>query len=117
LLVFLNMGFHGEVLLAPRPTPKLEDHPSLAVRDCLFNLFAATLHIRGGSSIHNLRTCHAVVCTGFWLGNLRERGHWGDPDVDGRIILRWIFGRWERVVGARCRWLRIGTSGGRLWVR
>ena len=25
--VFLNMGFHGEALLAPRPTPKLEDHP------------------------------------------------------------------------------------------
>jgi hypothetical protein len=24
-------------------------------------------------------------CTGW--GNLRERGHWGDPDVDGRIIL------------------------------
>jgi hypothetical protein len=23
--------------------------------------------------------------------NLRERDHWGDPDVDGRIILRWIF--------------------------
>ena len=28
------------------------------------------------------------VCTGFWCGNLRERDHWGDPDVDGRIILR-----------------------------
>jgi len=23
--------------------------------------------------------------------DLRERGHLGDPDVDGRIILRWIF--------------------------
>jgi hypothetical protein len=31
------------------------------------------------------------VCTGFWWGNLRERDHWRDPDVDGRIILRWIF--------------------------
>ena len=27
------------------------------------------------------------VCTGFWWGNLRERGHLGDPVVDGRIIL------------------------------
>ena len=24
----------------------------------------------------------------FWWGNLRERDHLGDPDVDGRIILR-----------------------------
>jgi len=30
-------------------------------------------------------------CTGFWWGNLRERDHCGDPDADGRIILRWIF--------------------------
>ena len=37
--------FYAEELLAPRPTPKLEDHTSSAVRDCLFNLFAATLHI------------------------------------------------------------------------
>jgi hypothetical protein len=26
--------------------------------------------------------------------NLRERDHWGDPGVDGRIILRWIFWKW-----------------------
>jgi hypothetical protein len=48
-------------LLAPRPTPKLEGHPLSAVRDCLFNTFASTLHIVGRSSIHNLRTRHAVV--------------------------------------------------------
>ena len=48
-------------MLAPRPTPKLEDHPSSAVRRCLFNLFTATLHIGGRSSIRNLRTRHAVV--------------------------------------------------------
>jgi hypothetical protein len=35
---------YGEGLLVPRPTPKLEDHPLSAVRDCLFNIFAATLH-------------------------------------------------------------------------
>jgi len=32
-----------------------------------------------------------VFCRGFWRGSLRERDHWGDPDVDGKIILRWIF--------------------------
>ena len=48
-------------MLAPRPTPKLEDHPPSAVRGCLFNLFTATLHIGGRSSIRNPRTRHAVV--------------------------------------------------------
>jgi hypothetical protein len=33
-------------LLAPRPTPKLEDHPLSAVRDCLFIIFAATFRNR-----------------------------------------------------------------------
>jgi hypothetical protein len=35
------------------------------------------------------------VCTGFWWGNLREGGHLEDPDIDGRIILRWIFRKWD----------------------
>jgi hypothetical protein len=34
--------FYGEELLAPRPKPKLVGHPLSAVRDCLFNVFAAT---------------------------------------------------------------------------
>jgi len=28
-------------------------------------------------------------------GNLRERDHLGYPGVDGRIILRWIFRKWD----------------------
>jgi hypothetical protein len=28
------------------------------------------------------------VYTGLWWGNLKERGHLGEPGVDGRIILR-----------------------------
>jgi hypothetical protein len=35
------------------------------------------------------------ACTGFWWENLREKDHWGDPGVDGRIILRWIFRKWD----------------------
>jgi hypothetical protein len=55
-----KIRFHWEkLLLAPRPTPKLEDHPF--VRDCLLNIFAATLNIAGHSSIRKLRTRHAVV--------------------------------------------------------
>jgi hypothetical protein len=39
------LKFYGAALLAPRPTPKIEDHPLSAVRDCLFNICAAILHI------------------------------------------------------------------------
>jgi hypothetical protein len=56
-----------------------------------------------------------IKIQGFWCGSLREGDHWGDPDVDGRIILRWIFRKWDGVVGTG--WLRIGTTGGHLWVR
>ena len=41
------------------------------------------------------------------VGRMRARGHWGDQDVDGRIILRWIFNKSEGVVGTGWRWLRI----------
>ena len=52
--------FNGEELLAPRPIPKLEDHPLSSIRYSLFNIFAA-LCIEGRSAIRNLRTRHAVV--------------------------------------------------------
>ena len=77
------MGFHGEALLAPRPTPKLEDHPWSAVRYCLFNLFAAALHIGVRSSIRNLRTRNAVVtgthitwCEIYFSDRNMKVSHW-----------------------------------------
>jgi hypothetical protein len=48
---------------------------------------------------------------GFWLGNLRERDHLGDPGVDVRIILRWIFRRWEVGLWTGKSWLRRVTGG------
>jgi hypothetical protein len=35
------------------------------------------------------------ACIGFWWGNWRERDQWGEPGVDGRIILGWIFRKWD----------------------
>jgi len=55
-LVFTVKGFQHLV-----QNLKLEDHPLSAVRDCLFNIFAATLHKGGRSSTRNLRMRHAVV--------------------------------------------------------
>jgi hypothetical protein len=35
------------------------------------------------------------MCIGFSWKNLMERDHWGDPGVDGMIILRRIFRKWD----------------------
>jgi hypothetical protein len=59
---------------------------------------------------HVARMGKGEVLTGFWWGNLRE----GDPGVDGRIILRQIFGKWDVGVWTGLGWLRRGTCGGRL---
>jgi hypothetical protein len=49
-----------------------------------------------------------------WWGNLRERDHWEDPGIDGRIILRWIFRKWNVGVWTGLSSLRIETDGGHL---
>jgi hypothetical protein len=40
-----GLVLYGKELLAHRPTPDLDDRLLSTVRDCLFNIFAATLHI------------------------------------------------------------------------
>jgi len=45
------------------------------------------------------------------VGNLRERDHLRDPDMDGRKILEWIFSKWYVKLWIRLSWFRIGTFG------
>jgi hypothetical protein len=54
------------------------------------------------------------VCTGFWWGKLRERDRWGDPGVDWKIIIEWIFKKWDVGLRNGLGCLRIGIGGGRL---
>jgi hypothetical protein len=46
------------------------------------------------------------ACSVFWWVNLSERDHWGDPGLDGRMILRWIFRKWD--VGVVLDWAGSG---------
>ena len=45
---------------------------------------------------------------------MRERDHSDDQGTDGRIILKWIFRKWDVGVWTGLSWLRTGTGKGHL---
>jgi hypothetical protein len=71
-----------------------------------------------GQNIHQVSSVLEFYSSGFFLVKSETLSHGGHNsfsrgacDLDGRITLR------EGVVGTGWKWLRIGTGGGRLWVR
>jgi hypothetical protein len=54
------------------------------------------------------------VHTGIFSGDIRERDHLEDHDVDGRIILSLIFKKWDTGTWTGLLWLSVGTGGGLL---
>jgi len=53
------------------------------------------------------------VHSGFLWRNLKERDHLEDSGIEERIILKWIFRKWNGVWTGLI-WLRIGIGGGHL---
>ena len=63
---------------------------------------------------HVARMGRRQAYIGFRWGNVRKRDDLGDPDVGGRIILRWIFRKWDVGAWSGSSWLKIGTGEGHL---
>jgi hypothetical protein len=54
------------------------------------------------------------VHTGFWWEDLWEGKNLEDLGIDGTIILKLIFRKWDGEAWTGSIWLRIRTGGGRL---
>ena len=48
------------------------------------------------------------------VGKPEGKRQLGDPGVDGRMIFRWMFRKWDVGAWTGSIWLRIGTGGGYL---
>jgi hypothetical protein len=84
--------FYGEELLALCPTHKLEGHPLSAVRDCLFNIFAATLHTWRVRNPEGKRPLE------------RPRRRWVDNIIMDLREIGWDGGDWVDLAQDRDQW-------------
>jgi hypothetical protein len=53
-------------------------------------------------------------CIQVLVGKPEGKSHLKDPDIDGGLILRWVFRKWDVGSWTGLSWLRIGTDGGYL---
>jgi hypothetical protein len=61
----------------------------------------------GACSTYGERDVHR----GFWWGDLREDDHLGNPGVDGKIILKYIFKKWDGDMD----WIELARDRDRWW--
>ena len=52
-----------------------------------------------------------IVACRVLMGNLTEKYHLEDPGIDGRIILRWLFKKWDGGLD----WIDLARDGDKWW--
>jgi hypothetical protein len=94
---------------------ELSEHSNDELNDlyCSPNTFWVTKLRRMRWAGHVMLMVRGETYTGL-VGKLGEGDHLGDQSVDGRIILRWIFRKWDFGLRTGSSWLKIGTGGGHL---
>jgi hypothetical protein len=80
-------------------------------------LLNAVMKFKGPYNAGNLTGCKPVGFSKTLLHGVSKpegKNQLQDPDIDRRIILSWIFSKWDVGVWTGIGWLRIGTGGGHL---
>jgi hypothetical protein len=95
-------------MFGPKAEEETADWRNLHSKDA-FNVYT----LIKSSRMSWARSCDMQweMCTGFWWGNLKKRGHLEDIGVSGKKILQESLKKQDGRVLTGFIWIRLGTTG------
>jgi len=113
LKVFKNRVLRG--IFGPKRNEERQEwselrNDELNDRYCSLNVFWVIKSRRMKWARHVARMVKGEAYAGL-VGKNGKRDHLGDPGINGRIMSRWIFRKWDVGVWTGSSWIRIGRGG------